>query len=51
MRDDTGTKMVNALDLSAIEEKINTNTYKCFEDFLCDIKWIVHNTIAYRPSE
>ena len=36
--------VVNTMDLSTMEKKIEIGAYSCCEDFWADIKWIVHNT-------
>lgn len=40
-------RAVNPIDLTAIGKKIDNNIYSCFEAFLSDIKWIVHNVKVY----
>lgn len=34
-----------------IEEKIDAKEYICFEEFLADIKWIIHNTKVHRSCK
>lgn len=38
------------IDLCIIEQKINCLVYKCYEAFLSDIKWMVHNVKVHYHS-
>lgn len=40
------TKVVAELDLVTIAKKTEDAEYRCCEEFLSDIQWIVHNTKA-----
>lgn len=44
---------VNPIDLNAIGKKIQNAAYTCYEEFLSDIKWVIHNVKVYwsgKPS-
>lgn len=47
----TNEKVANAIDLETIEENIENTTYRCWESFEQDIKWIAHNIKSQTPSE
>lgn len=38
---------VQRIDLNTIEQNMNDFVYKCYESFLADLKWIVHNLKVY----
>lgn len=44
-------RVANTMDLSTIGNKIEIGAYNCCEDFLADLKWIVHNSKAYCGGE
>lgn len=38
------------MDLYKVERNIDNLHYRCFEAFLSDIKWIVHNVKVYHRT-
>lgn len=40
-------KVVNPIDLNKIGKRIESAAYSCYESFLSDVKWIVHNIKAF----
>lgn len=41
------TNIINPIDLTTIKNKVTSNAYDCFEEYLIDIEWIYHNCFVY----
>ncbi|CAF2388618.1 unnamed protein product [Rotaria sp. Silwood2] len=43
--------IIHPMDLETIEKNINLKKYRSTEEFINDIKWIVHNSIIYNGNQ